>query len=201
MNCEERINEILNKCMSEKGIIFWGGLKSRIPPVWDRPASSSGKYHLDEDGHVHSINEHTYEMLHAASKLIRMFGVVEKSYDADIILLSVLLHDSLKYGKEPQNRPHTDNKHDQLIGDVVMKNKAFFMQLYSEEQVNILEESVRYHSGKWSTDLKSNGKVFDSKGFNFQTLTLHILDMLSTNNCLRVPSNGNSVLRENNVSV
>jgi len=194
MNCDERINEILNKCMSEKGIEFWNGLKANIPSVWERPASSSGKYHLNEDGHVHSINEHTLEMLHAATKLIRMFGVSEKTEESDIILLSVLLHDSLKYGKEPHNKPHTDNKHDQLIGDVVKNNRQFFMQFYSEQQINILEESVRYHSGRWSTDLKGTGKEFNSRNFTFQTLTLHILDMLSTNNCLRTPTNGTGVL-------
>ena len=123
-------------------------------------------------------------MLYSAVKLLCAFNVLPKSSDADVLLLAVVLHDSLKYGVTG-DRQHTSKDHDKLAGDLVNSNRETFSKILSESQVNILEESVRYHSGRWSTD------VIDRNNFDFSdrspvAMFVHILDMMSSNNLLKV---------------
>ena len=192
MNKGERFNEIVSSCMTEEGIKLWDRIRNQIPPVWDRLASSTKKYHLREDGSVPNVEDHTLEMLYAASKVLSLFNIEKKTKDADIILFSVLLHDAFKYGVQPQNNPHTHRHHDKIAAETIRAARWLFQKdNYTDNQLDILEEAVRHHAGRWSTDL--NKENFDSKKFNLQTIFLHILDMLSTHNCLRMP-NGNGVL-------
>ena len=60
------------------------------------------------------------------------------------------------------------------------------MNFMNESQIEKLENMTRYHSGQWSTDLKED-KNFKISDLKHETFFLHILDMLSTNNCLKVP--------------
>lgn len=176
MNYEEKISEILEKNMSERGFKLWSAINSRLANIWDKLASSSKKYHKRSDGSVPTIAEHTYEMLYAAVKLLSMFNVKKNTVEADVLLLSIALHDSLKYGHNGNNE-HTDKEHDRRVADMVKSNKETFLKLFSEKQYQILEESVRFHSGRWSTDTKN---PFSFNELHQETMFVHMLDMLST---------------------
>ena len=52
------------------------------------------------------------------------------------------------------------------------------MKIINEEQFLVMEEAVRFHSGRWSTDAPKKG--FNFKNYNPETLFIHILDMMST---------------------
>jgi len=176
MSYKERMNSLLEKHMTEKGFKLWLGIKQRIPDCWDKPTSSTKKYHKKMNGEIPTNAEHTYHMLYAATKIYKLFNVVSKTAEADKLLLAIVLHDSLKYGKLG-NRPHTDNQHDKNAADMVSKNKDVFRKLLTEEQFFIMEEGIRFHSGQWSTDANKN---FSFKNYNPETLFIHILDMMST---------------------
>jgi len=112
-----------------------------------------------------------------------MFNIEKKTSDADKLLLAAALHDSLKYGKLG-TRKHTDSKHDKTAADMVSENKDTFLKIMNEEQFYIVEEAIRFHSGRWSTDVPKN-KKFDFKDYNPETMLIHALDMLSTHDCLK----------------
>ena len=185
MSFEEKIEELLRENMTEDGYKLWKVLFEKIPPVWDRLSSSSRKYHQDDNGHVRTIGEHTFEMLHACSKVMRMFKINNKCKEGDVLLLSIFLHDAFKYGiDDPLNTRHTDRRHDRIIGNTIFANKDKFLNLFDDKQVSLLEHITRYHSGIWSTDVNES---FTLKALDPEALFVHILDMLSANNCLKIP--------------
>lgn len=185
----KEFNELLSENMTEEGFRFWKALEAKIPNIWDRLSSSSKRYHKKSDGRVNTILEHTYEMLYAGCKIMRLFGVEKKTKEADTLILGILLHDSLKYGTDsPLYVKYTTSKHDKLIADTIYSSKKTFLKLLTENQVDKLEQMTRYHSGMWSTDAD---KEFTFSKLNPETFFLHVLDMLSANDCLKVPiSNG-----------
>ena len=183
MNYKQKMDEILEKNMTEKGFKLWRGINKILPDAWERPVASTLKYHKKLDGSVGDIAEHTYEMLYALVKLFRMFNYVPKTTDADTLLLAIAFHDSLKYGNFG-SRKHTDGQHDKNAADMIFSNKETFRKLLSEDQFNILENSVRFHSGRWSTDV-GNQSSFDWKDYDYRVFLVHTLDMLSSADCLQ----------------
>lgn len=178
MNFKEKVVEILEKNMTERGFKLWKGINQRMPDIWNKPTSSTGKYHKRLSGGVPDIAEHVYHMLYSAVKLFRMFNIKAKTTDADKILIGIALHDSLKYGNLG-TRKHTDYAHDKFGADLLCSNKETLLKLFTEEQFNVIEEGIRFHSGQWSTDVSKN-KPFTFKDYNPETFLFHILDMMST---------------------
>lgn len=170
-------DELLENNMTDEGYIFWTKLKNIIPDAWNKPTSSSGKYHRDENGNVQTTEEHTCEMINACVNLFEIFNVKPKSKDADLLLLGVTLHDSAKYGKDPINKRHTCRNHDRIIGDLIALGRTTFLKHFDSTQVYILEEMCRFHSGRFSTDAD---KDFSWERYNRYTLFLHFLDMCSS---------------------
>jgi hypothetical protein len=180
MNYKEKVIDILEKNMSERGYKLWQGIDRIVPDIWNKPTSSTGKYHKKNNGDIPDIAEHVYQMLYVAVKMLSVFDAKPKTPDADKILMAVALHDSLKYGNMG-NRKHTDGQHDKNAADMIASNKDTFIKLLNEDQLNTLEEAVRFHSGRWSTDIPKN-EYFDwSKSkLKKETFFVHLLDMLST---------------------
>ena len=184
MNYEEKLIDFLKSNMTELGFRLWNAINNRLPSVWEKLSSSSKKYHRKAEGYVPSIAEHTYEMLFAASKLIKMFNINPRTQEADVIYYSIAFHDSLKYGVDG-NLDHTISEHDKLAGDMIATNIETFKKVLTEVQVKLLEDSVRYHSGQWSTDAK--GTNFNFKDRDPIAMFIHMLDMLSTVDLIKIP--------------
>ena len=187
MNYEERMRDLLEKNLSERAFILWTNIDQRLPGIWDRLSSSSKKYHKKQDGRVPSLAEHTYEMLYAAVKLLRMFGTKPKTSYADSLLLAVMFHDSLKYGYDGKgNGGHTVGTHDKLAADVILANKKTFLEIMSETEFYNMQDAVRYHSGRWSTDVPDQSK-FDFNQHIPEVMFIHVLDMMSTADLIKLP--------------
>jgi len=184
MNYEIQLNKILKENMTERGFKLWKGIFKIAPNIMNKPSSSTKKYHKKENGQVTSISEHTFEMVYASLKILSMFNIKIKTSRCDMILLMISLHDILKYGNFG-NRRHTDPQHDNLAGNLILNNEKTFRKLFNEKEYQILEEGVRFHSGKWSTDCEDIDK-FNFKDFNSETLFIHMLDMMSTKNLIKV---------------
>ena len=178
------INELLQEHMTEEGFKFWKALEEKVPPIWERPSSSTGKYHKKDNGIVQTIADHTYEMLYVCEKCIKIFNIPDKTRESDVLYLGIILHDRFKFGiHNPLYAKHTDRNHDRIAANTVIYNKDKFSKILSENQIIKLEEMLRFHSGKWSSDATTN---FSFKNLKPETLFVHILDMLSTNNLLKV---------------
>jgi len=177
------IKELLEKNLTERAFALWNQLNSLFPNIWDFPTSSTGKYHQKKDGRVPSCAEHVYEMLYAASKMLRAFNIKDKTADCDMVLLAVVWHDAFKYGKNGSAK-HTIPKHDKIMGDVIAENESTLKEIFTDDQVKTLELMVRFHSGQWSTDNHKKNEI-DFTEFPQYILFIHILDMLSTANCLK----------------
>lgn len=183
MNFKEKLFNTLNENMTVNGFKLFKEICKIIPDVWDKPTSSTGKHHKKKNGHIPTNAEHTYHLVYAVTKISSLFNVYMLSSDGDKLLFSAALHDSLKYGTLGTLK-HTDRKHDKNAADMVSQNKKTFEKIMSEEQFFVLEEAIRFHSGRWSSDVPKN-KKFDFKDYNPETLFLHILDMLSTNDLIQ----------------
>jgi len=180
MNYKEKVVEILENNMSERAFKLWQGIDRIVPNIWNKPTSSTGKYHKKYNGDIPDIAEHIYQMLYAAVKMLKAFDAMPKTSNADKILMAVVLHDCLKYGNLG-NRKHTDNQHDKAAADMIASNKDTFQKLFNEDQLHTLEEAVRFHSGMWSTDISKNENFDWSKSkLKMETFFVHMLDMLST---------------------
>jgi 23S rRNA maturation-related 3'-5' exoribonuclease YhaM len=181
MTYMEKIDSLLEENLTEISFQLWKVLKEKIPYIWDRLSSSTGKYHRRKDGRVPSVGEHTWEMLIACIKLLSVFNVTSKTLDSDVLLFSVVLHDSWKYGIDnPLDRQYTDSTHDRLAANMIEKNKSVFLRVFSEDQFYLLEKCIRHHSGRWSSD-STNIEDLQPEVF-----FVHILDMMSTNNLLLI---------------
>lgn len=92
---------------------------------WERPSSSSGKYHsLDEIGKYGN-------WLHTKRVFAEYANISESWVEAGIISpyekeegkVAALVHDMMKYGWPSERNSHTVNNHDLVVADV-MKNIA-----------------------------------------------------------------------------
>lgn len=175
-----KMDEILKRQLTQKSFDLWVGIRENISnKCWNRMTSSTGKYHQKEDGRVPTVAEHTYEMVYAADRIIHMFdGLINK----DVIFLSIALHDSYKYGLVKSCK-YTEERHDRIMAEIIMKNKKIFKYALNEDDIFLLENAIRYHAGKWSTDA---GSKFCLKDFTPEVLFLHTLDMLSSRNVLKI---------------
>jgi len=178
MQYKERIIDLLKTNMTERAFTLWKGIDSVLPDTWDKPTSSTGKWHKKMNGEVPNQSEHVYQLLYSAIKVMRLFGIELRTSEADKMLFAIALHDTWKYGQQGQ-RKHTDGQHDKLAADMVSLNKETFLELLTEEQFQVMEESIRFHSGQWSTDVPKH-KPFSFKDYNSETLFVHVLDMMST---------------------
>jgi len=184
---KDKIIELLKENLTDRGFKLWQAIDKRLPDIWDKLSSSTKKYHKKADGSVPSIAEHTYEMLYAGAKIMRMFGAFPKTSQADSLLLSVVLHDALKYGRNGKgNRGHTVRDHDKIAADMISANRETFRKILNKFEFTALEESVRFHAGRWSTDV-ANEKKFDFYDMKPEVLFLHMLDMLSTGDLIKLP--------------
>ena len=176
----EKINEILKRQLTQKSYDLWIGICENISNnCWNNYTSSTKKYHLKEDGRCPTVAEHSYELVYAADKIIHMF---EEMFNKDVIFLACALHDIYKYGLV-KSCPHTESKHDQIIGDIVKRNKKIFLQALSEIDIILLEEAVRFHMGRFGSQVDKN---FNYSNYSPLVLFLSTLDMLSSQNVLKI---------------
>ena len=173
------MQELLKKELTEPSYNLLEALLVEIPSVWRRPSSSSGKYHQKENGYVPTIAEHTAEMLLAGARIARLFKGCERNcVKKDTFLMAIVLHDSMKYGKDPSHSKHTVSNHDKIAADFIHDVADIFESVIGAENTALLEDCVRLHNGRWSPGFSA---VTDQMVF-----MVHHLDMLSTSDNLRM---------------
>jgi len=185
MDYTQAIVDLAKHHMTPEGFKLLMNIEGRMPDIWNKPSSSTGKYHKKADGSVPTIAHHTYEMLFAGTKIIRMFGGKMVSVDNDVYVMAIILHDIQKYGPKG-NMPHTNNYHDRSMADLLEKNIKVFTKHFTPAQTVRMIDGVRYHSGRWSKSVP-NMNEFDFKDYEPIVMFLHMLDMMSTADVLQFP--------------
>jgi len=181
----QAIVDLARDSMTDKGFKLLVKIEGKMVDIWDRPTSSTGKYHKKEDGSVPSNAHHTYEMLYAGVSILRMFGGPLISTQNDVYIMAIILHDMMKYGKNG-NTPHTYSHHDKGMADFLETKRKLIKKHLSDAEFETLCMGVRYHSGRWSKSI-SPGDPFDFKDYPTIVMFMHTLDMLSTADCLKFP--------------
>jgi hypothetical protein len=52
LSYKDKISNLLKKNMTEKGFNLWNGINTILPESWEKPTSSTGKYHKKKNGDV-----------------------------------------------------------------------------------------------------------------------------------------------------
>lgn len=147
------------------------------------PSSSTGKYHpnfaLGEGGLV----RHTRACARIAIELFRleMFNHFTQN-EKDIILASLILHDTYKKGNP--EKEHTIVDHPIFAKNVLLGNKEI-NNLLSKETMNLIVENIARHMGQWNTDYKTGNVVLEKPTTKMQNF-VHMVDYLASRKCLEM---------------
>jgi 23S rRNA maturation-related 3'-5' exoribonuclease YhaM len=151
-------------------------LNEKVPDYFFKvPASSTGKYHpaytLGEGG----LLRHTRGAVRIAYELFSIitFTQIEK----DIILASLILHDSFKKGIIEEK--YTKHEHPEIAANEIDK-----FQGLEEGIKNQISNAIRSHMGKWNTNKYSN-VTLKTPNNRIQKF-VHLCDYLASRKCIEV---------------
>jgi hypothetical protein len=166
----EKIDNFLKEKLAPRYYAFWEQFTADIPLPFDKPSSSSGKYHQDTAGMVDNLENHSLDLMLFVDKLARIFGDSREQQHYDVLLLAAALHDIFKYG-ENNERKHTVKNHDEIAARRV-KERGLELGL-TEYEVETLYGLILVHPGRWN----STNPGFQPITFTQMQLFLHISDM------------------------
>ncbi len=110
---------------------------------WDKPASSTGKYHKEDENGVDGQVIHTLRVCVVAEHLVRMADL--NDFERDILISAASLHDICKYGVDG-NSDHTLSEHPRLVKSLWEKNLLVLPKCEYDTQII---ETILQHSGRW----------------------------------------------------
>jgi 23S rRNA maturation-related 3'-5' exoribonuclease YhaM len=117
-------------------------------------ASSTGKYHPKYAQGKGGLSRHIKSAVKMAVELLAdpAIGGIYNDRDKDLIYLSLLIHDGLKYGKVKEQYTRFD--HPILISEFVEENKDKLNM--NEEDIKKVRGAVASHMGPWNTSQYSD---------------------------------------------
>lgn len=140
-------------------------------------ASSTGKYHpayaLGEGGLV----RHTQAAIRIAYELFRTEMYPYNQDQQDIILASLILHDTYKHGLNGSQ--YTVTEHPIIAAEQVIKSQGVIKQEWRE----LIAENIKTHMGRWTFDYKSRREVLTAPQTGMQKF-VHQCDYLASRKCL-----------------
>lgn len=147
---------------------------------WDPEfgASSSGKYHLQIDGKVESLIDHTKRVFYMG-QIITGNPIFKNSAftddEQDIVLSACLLHDCVKRGFDLNDLAHTKFKHPMFIRELAEKVLPEFLKTDNYQKIM---ECIESHSGPWNTRKEEEFQLPLPK--TFSQLITHLCDYISS---------------------
>lgn len=112
-------------------------------------ASSTGKYHPSYTLGTGGLVRHTKTVVKIAYELLKNQTIGYKFTDRekDLIIMSLLLHDGLKHGKDGKGYAFT---HPLIIADFIRKNKD--KTTLNNDDIEFIASTIETHMGEWNTD-------------------------------------------------
>ena len=125
-------------------------LISKLPDYYfEVDASSTGKYHPKYASGKGGLSRHIKSAVKMAHELL-LDPSISKPYtsrDKDLIIISLLIHDGLKYGKVKETYTRFD--HPILIRDFVEEEKDNLSM--NSDDIEKVKNAVASHMGPWNT--------------------------------------------------
>ena len=148
---EEEFKYIKNKDIRSDAEYLIGSLPDYYFEV---DASSTGKYHPKYAQGKGGLSRHVKSAVKMAVELLAnpSIGGIYSDRDKDLIYLSLLIHDGLKYGKVKEQYTRFD--HPILISEFVEDNKDKLKM--NEEDREKVKSAVASHMGPWNTSSYSD---------------------------------------------
>ena len=113
-------------------------------------ASSTGKYHPKYAAGIGGLSRHVKSACKFAYELLAnpIIGKPYSTRDKDLIIIALLLHDGLKYGKKKTDS-YTKFDHPILASDYVKENKDKLKM--TDEDIEKVSNAIASHMGPWNT--------------------------------------------------
>lgn len=118
-------------------------------------ASSTGKYHPKYAAGEMGLARHIKAAVKMAVELLEnpIIGKPYSQRDKDLIIIALLIHDGLKYGKEKTDK-YTKFDHPILISEYVKENRKSLKM--NDEDIEKICAMVESHMGPWNVNNYSN---------------------------------------------
>jgi hypothetical protein len=178
--------------IKDADIMVWMNNSLAAAPqyFWTIPASTSSKYHNDEDNKEGGTVTHTRRMLVVAKELRHVFLLDDKEFD--LVQAAIILHDTFKCGFEGRENKYpntgklgTDKLHP--IYPRVGLDKVVCPDSVSDAEVDLVFELIEGHYGRWSPIPQcypSDFSVLDRR--DQLKVFVHLCDMISSRGCIEV---------------
>lgn len=130
-------------------------LVSHLPDYFFKvDASSTGKYHPKYAAGDGGLTRHVKSACKFANELLSnpIIGKPYSSRDKDLIIIALLIHDGLKYGKKEKEK-YTRFDHPILASEYAKENKKNLKM--SEDELLKMSNAVASHMGPWNTNTYS----------------------------------------------
>ena len=130
-------------------------LISNLPDYYfEVDASSTGKYHPKYASGKGGLSRHVKSAVKMAISMFEdpCIGDKYSQRDKDLVVLALLIHDGLKYGKIKEQYTRFD--HPILISDFVEENKDNLNM--NEDDISKVRSAVASHMGPWNTSSYSD---------------------------------------------
>jgi len=151
-------------------------------------AASTGKYHPKYAQGKGGLVRHTKSAVRIAYELLQDPAIGDKYTDneKDLMIISLILHDGLKLGKEQSK--YTKFDHPLLVGSFIKENKPNLN--FNDEEINFLIDAIASHMGPWTKDYDGN-EVLPYPKTKYQNF-VHMCDYLSSKKFLNVDFDENN---------
>ena len=154
------------------------------------PASTTGKYHPKSDLGEGGLIRHTKSVVRIGYELLNleMSQKIFSEYEKDLIIYSLLFHDSMKKGlKEGE---HTLFLHPLIIADYIKDNHEVL--LLNDEDVNYIYECISSHMGQWN---EKNGEELP-KPIKVHQQFVHLCDYIASRSFINIDYDENNKIIE-----
>ena len=186
MDSKRNFNTELNFIKNERIKESANALINKIPEYFfHEPASSTGKYHPAFSQGESGLLRHTKAAVKIANTLLNNNSIGYKftNDEKDLIILSIIMHDSVKKGFIEEKYTRFD--HPLLASKLIRENKD--ETKLTNEEIDLVCSTIETHMGEWNKD--SNGNEILKKPTNKYQRFVHMCDYLSSQKFLNVNFN------------
>ena len=155
-------------------------------------ASSTGKYHPKYASGDKGLLRHVKAAVKMAVELLSN-PIIEKTYssrDKDLIVLALIIHDGLKYGKNKTDK-YTKFEHPILISNYIKEVRDNLKM--TDEDIEKLCSMVASHMGPWNTDYYTKEEILPIPKDKYQNF-VHMCDYLASRKFVQVEFDSNNNL-------
>jgi hypothetical protein len=141
-------------------------------------ASSTGRYHpqyaLNEGG----LLRHTKSAVRIAVELLNLKMFKYNDLEKDLIIASLILHDTKKHGTLENYSEYTVATHP-IIASEWLKSNEDLASIIPQEWLNIICDNIAHHMGEFVLDYKTKEKVLEEPQNRMQN-TVFLCDYIAS---------------------